>query len=512
MRLPFLLLFLSLGLAVAAVVTWRSSAVEALADPGLLRGLPDLPARFARDTEPAFEFSIEDLPQWQSDPVLVDKVGTYVDSRQFCHPDLIDLEPNADKGEGWNETALCGSFEMLPAGFFRQPPYLHLSGHSYVLLALRTDPARYGDVDWLTEHKAYLHVSELSEVARAGVRLTPAEGLVANLNEDDVRHLVAGTSLMLAGDRALIARGQSSEPAMTTYRAYLLETWLDFLHATPLVAAPQQDGDTCLAVIGTVCFNANPKGVERRLNQATVLGGGAIALLVGTVLLMGLRRVRSQRREQAARLFVLQTLSHEIRTPTTSLALSLEPIRRQFDDLPEGAQSAFLRICDNVQRLQRVVEASKQYLRGQVNGREIQFNRTSIPSVRDFVGGILEGYDREIALVESNEIAAVRLDPYWVSVCIRNLIDNAVGHGADPIAVLLSRQGGDLTVTVQDERAGSRLSFKEMTAPFSRAQTSHGLGLGLAVVKQLMFAMGGSLRYQGVPTRFSLVFRSVFRG
>lgn len=459
--------------------------------------------RFARDRAPAQVFALSDLPQWQTDPILVDTVGSYPDSRQFCGVEGAE-ETLAAKGRTWFEHAMCGGIEALPEGFFESPPYLHLSGRSYVVMALTADPDRYGRVDWLSAHKPYLHVSELADVARLGVRLDPAEALAARLGTDGLRAVALGQSPVIAGERFLVAMHAAGSPGSTTYGVYPLAAWRRFLEGTRWSSAPSRPGDRCVEVVGAVCFQKAPAGLGHWAGRAMGLGAASLVLLALAAVRSGIARLQARRREKEARLFMLQTLSHEIRTPLTTLALSLEPLRRRFDDLPEDAQPAFLRLCDGVQRLQRVVAASTQYLRGQVGDREIALEVVDVPSADDLVRSVLDGYERPIELRPLGVATAVRLDPYWVGVCLKNLVDNAVLHGAAPIVVSLARSGRSLVVTVQDAGAGPSLDLDQMTAPFSRSSASPGLGFGLAVVRRLVTAMEGELTLSLRPTRFSI--------
>lgn len=487
----------------SAGLSYRAGLADAAEERRALSGIPALPAHFARDRVPAQAFALSDLPQWQTDPILVDTVGSYPDSRQFCGVEGSE-DTLAAKGRTWFEHAMCGGVEALPEDFFESPPYLHLSGRSYVLMALTADPGRYGTREWLAAHKQYVHVSELPDVARLGVRLDAAETLAARLGAEGLRALALGQSPVIAGERLLVAMHGSGSPGGTTYGVYPLSAWERFLGGTRWSSAPSRPGDRCLAVVGAVCFRPAPVGLGQWAGRAMGLGAASLVLLALAAVRSGLVRLQARRREKEARLFMLQTLSHEIRTPLTTLALSLEPLRRRFDDLPEDAQPAFLRLCDGVQRLQRVVAASTQYLRGQVGEREIALEAVELASADELVQSVLDGYDRPIELRPLGVPTAVRLDPYWVGVCIKNLVDNALVHGAEPWLVSLARSGRSLVVTVQDAGPGPSLDLDQMTAPFSRSNASPGLGFGLAVVQRLVTAMGGELALSLHPTRFSI--------
>lgn len=485
---------------------YRSGAEDAGFGRRARRDIARLPERFARGRTPERTLAIVELPQWQTDPVLVDTAGSYAESRQYCQADGAGGDEDApDKGSLWHEHSVCGGVEALPEDFFDRPPYLHLSGRSYAALAAERDPGRFGTVEWLGAHRHLLHVAELGEVSRRGVRLDAAERLAAALSPEALRALIEGTSPVLGAGRLFVARRTSHEPAETVYAVFPRSAWDRFLEATPLTAAPLERGDSCLAVAGALCFEASAERLRRRIDLATALGAGSFLLLALGAVAGALRRARARRREQDARLFILQTLSHEIRTPATSLALSLEPIRRRFDDLPDEVQPAFLRLCDGVQRLQRVVEASTQYLRGELGEQDIRLHHVLVPSVDDFVQSVLDGYDRAFEVTLLGAPTPVHLDPYWVGVCIRNLVDNAIAHGAEPIAVRLARRGGDLIVSVEDGGDSPPVELAELTRPFARGPRSRGLGFGLAVVRRLATAMRGQLVYEQRPKRFALV-------
>ena len=341
--------------------------------------------------------------------------------------------------------------------------------------------------------------------------MTEVERFAARLSDAELRALSADPELFVAPEAdAMFIRQQIRTGKRTAhYAVFSLAGWTQYLNNTSLTTEPHTRSATCLQVVGNVCWKTNTAYAQRRLTQATWLSAGSISVLALTVLLAVWRRVRARRREQKNRLLVLQTLTHEIRTPATTLQLSLESMRRSFDDLPAESQSNFLRICDASQRLQRVIEASKQYLRGHQDDRVVQYRKVLVPSVGQFVESIAESYDTAIQIELQGDDTEVKLDPYWTSTCIRNLIDNALQHGAEPVTIMIKPQGDELAITVQDAGDSPELSFREMTTAFVRRGGSDGLGLGLAVVAELVRSMGGSLRYESNPTRFTITLSKV---
>ncbi|CFW11397.1 his Kinase A domain protein [Vibrio cholerae HC-46B1] len=58
----------------------------------------------------------------------------------------------------------------------------------------------------------------------------------------------------------------------------------------------------------------------------------------------------------------MQLLTHELRTPITSLGFTVESLRSQFDELSPKAQESLWRLMADHQRLAQLSETSSHYL------------------------------------------------------------------------------------------------------------------------------------------------------
>ncbi len=218
-----------------------------------------------------------------------------------------------------------------------------------------------------------------------------------------------------------------------------------------------------------------------------------------------MQRISAARREREAKLFIVQTLTHELRTPAATLGLTIENVRKNFDSLPESAQVDFLRICDETQRLKRIIEASSQYLSSQ---REMQFNFQSVPSLNDYFVHLLEPYGARVHWQPLAADQPFQLDPYWLGLCVKNLVDNGLLHGKPPVRVALTKKNSGIKVSISDGGETAFCDLKEMVTGVWKKQSPKGLGLGLSLVVKVIALMKGQFSFSSGPTTFSILLRS----
>ena len=88
---------------------------------------------------------------------------------------------------------------------------------------------------------------------------------------------------------------------------------------------------------------------------------------------------------------------------------------------------------------------------------------------------------------------------------VANLIENALVHGGPPVVVQAAATENEVVLTVHDHGSGVPESL--IPTLFSRLRTlgrrdrdqARGTGLGLALVKGLVEAMGGRVAYEPAP-------------
>jgi signal transduction histidine kinase len=435
-------------------------------------------------------------------------------SQEGCFRNITNLMSRTDFEKVWIwEEFRCGRRANLPKNFFRLPPFIHPSGRSYAQLAYSTDRPIFKDRSWVISHLPFFHVLEYRNLKDDFADLGGVFDYLVGLDRLALRDVVAGQNTILT-DRFVLAR--LNYPAVFSvleYRFYAREDFELFLDDSPYHLQNYKPGKICFYRDGPICWDYNVHHVFRLANKTTL--AVFIALLIVVVLMVRLILVKilQQRLEDQRKRLALQVLTHEFRTPVTSLILEAESMNKKIGDLDEDLQESFLRMTSEIYRLQRLTEASSNYLRAAKDKKLIQLSKEKLTSLNDFVHDFIAPFeDMHPGLVQVNYLEQDRgilTDQYWLSIVLKNLVENALNHGKTPVTVSLSFVGEILQIEVKDQGDCQFDDIKEMTAEFVKGNQSSGSGLGLNIVSKVMREMGGSLDFKINPTRFIIRFKKI---
>ncbi len=193
---------------------------------------------------------------------------------------------------------------------------------------------------------------------------------------------------------------------------------------------------------------------------------------------------------------LLSSVSHDLRTPLTSILGGLAEMRRH-------TPSPFLDSVDaEAQRLQRFVTNLLDMARVEAGALNLNFEATDLT---DAIAGAVHDARRSLAghdicLEVAPDLPLVRVDPQLFHHCLLNLLDNAGRYGSPgtPITLRARRTIGRLTLSIIDEGAGIPPGreadiFETFTRIEGSDRSKTGTGLGLAIVKGFAEAMGLSV-------------------
>lgn len=221
------------------------------------------------------------------------------------------------------------------------------------------------------------------------------------------------------------------------------------------------------------------------------------------------REEARRRAEELAesRLRLVASVSHEVRTPLSAVLGFAELLRTDFDALPDDERAELVEtIAQQALEMSNLVEDLLVGARGELG----ELTVVALPvDLRAQVLQALERMAPEREVRVEGEATAVA-DPRRVRQVVRNLLVNAIHHGGSTIAVEIGRRGDRATIAVVDDGPGVPEELREQIfEPFvsfgSQAGRTDPIGLGLAVVRQLVELMGGTVRYEYLPGRSSFV-------
>lgn len=197
----------------------------------------------------------------------------------------------------------------------------------------------------------------------------------------------------------------------------------------------------------------------------------------------------------------VSNVSHEFRTPLTSILGYVELMLDDDDDLTEYQRGPLEIIRRNSERLLTLVSDLLSSRNGQliVSPRAVNVAdlvRASVTAAlpRATVSGIR-------LMADAPERLAARVDPARISQVLDNLVSNAIKYSPDggDVVVSLRSEDGHVVCSVSDTGMGmSEKDQEEVFAKFFRTAAVRnsaipGVGLGLSISKAIVEAHGGSV-------------------
>lgn len=379
--------------------------------------------------------------------------------------------------------------------------------------------------------------SDAAAVTLAAVRLLDAQGTVV-LGRDDLGlnyAALAEVRAAMAGRSATVLRGlgdYSGAPwiAMLS-RAYAIRVH----HCRPIIA----DG----RVVGIVMASRTPRGLftgiyQDRWSILTGIGLILIALVVLAGLLsrgiarpidalsrssadIALGRVavpdtpitaaieiralydnfrsmaeRIERRSRYLRDFAA-AVSHEFKTPIAGIRGALELIDDHGATMSATERQRFVaNATADADRLQRLVERLLDLARADM----VTIDAEASADIAAVVARLGAGAVRIVPTLP-DWLPRARITPEVLETILETLLDNSRHAGAASVEISAARQGDMIMLSVADNGCGVPEADRErIFEPFFTARRdSGGTGIGLAIARSLLGAMGGSIACVAVP-------------
>jgi len=207
-------------------------------------------------------------------------------------------------------------------------------------------------------------------------------------------------------------------------------------------------------------------------------------------------RTRQVDERDRLRSALLSSVSHDLRTPLTTILSAAQEMRRHpSESLAETVETEALRLNRFVSNLLDMARVEAGALPMKVEATDLFDAAAS--AAHDTRASLL---GHEVKVDISPNIPLVRVDPVLLHHCLINLLDNA-GRYADPgtpITIRARRAADAIFMSIIDQGPGiapgnEKRVFETFTRLEGSDRVKHGTGLGLAIVKGFAEAMGLSV-------------------
>ena len=258
-------------------------------------------------------------------------------------------------------------------------------------------------------------------------------------------------------------------------------------------------------VYGVVGININGKPLDSYENSIllSILGECALAI----------ENSRNAKEKELAAILakneklranLLRAISHDLRTPLTSISGNADNLISNYEKLDEDAKKQiFNDIFDDSQWLISLVENLLSITR--IEEDRMNFNM-SVQVLEDVIEEALKHIGRKnqnhkISVEYKDELMLARMDARLIIQVVLNLVDNAIKYTPEgsEIRITAEKKNGIISISVSDDGKGipenSKPHVFEMffTGENTVADSHRSLGLGLALCKSIINIHGGEI-------------------
>ncbi len=240
--------------------------------------------------------------------------------------------------------------------------------------------------------------------------------------------------------------------------------------------------------------------VLKRMSLLLVFALASIVVLV-TIFVITIKSLIQQKKISDIKTDFINNITHELKTPLTTLSVSTKILAREEIKENEQAYQQLLQTINRQnERLQQLID---QVLNNSLGHEEIELRKEKITA-----GSLLESILNDFQMAHPNitikkqmeaSETVLYLDTFYLTTAILNVMENAVKYGSDTIIVGTSIHNDLVTISIKDNGIGIDKSKHHLLFDkFYRVENGNlhhtkGLGLGLYYVDQIIKAHKGKV-------------------
>ncbi|MFP5226922.1 MAG: ATP-binding protein [Acidobacteriota bacterium] len=252
----------------------------------------------------------------------------------------------------------------------------------------------------------------------------------------------------------------------------------------------------------------------RSLGVLAVTGGGyspQIYEAMGTLVAIALERaatverssrLEASRESERLRTALLDSVTHDLRTPLTAIRAAATTMVSQ-PDLAEAERAELAAVVDEESaRLDRLIGQAVEM--AQLDAEAVRIDARP-QDVRELIETTVEEMrpllkDRAVEVQVADDVPRAPMDRALVHRVLRHLIENALKYSpvGSPVAILAEKDEYRLRITVADQGSGVEpgeqpFVFDKFFRGKRQRSRSTGTGMGLAIAKAIVEAHGGGI-------------------
>lgn len=343
-------------------------------------------------------------------------------------------------------------------------------------------------------------------------RLTNADASLIFLYDTDAGEYVAEAGVGVSAERlgeyrfgsGVGMHGQSVRSASPVRGAGLGETvgveeFLTELQATSALVVPLLTNENVLGTITAIRRDGRAFSPDDQ-ETLTMFASQAAIAVTNAILYERTKELDRMKSEFVA------VVSHEVRTPLTSIKGSLELLGdERFHVLPPP-QKELLSICQaNTERLISLINDILDFSKLESSKLSLQFESVDlgrlVPEAVDHIRNLAAMKGIAIDVHMEGSAGVIDADPMRIAQVITNLLGNAIKFSPENGKIEIWARGDDSEVTVDIRDYGKGIAPRDMSRLFQRfaqldsstTRKAGGTGLGLVISKGIVEQHGGKI-------------------
>ncbi|MGH8900274.1 MAG: ATP-binding protein [Egibacteraceae bacterium] len=217
-------------------------------------------------------------------------------------------------------------------------------------------------------------------------------------------------------------------------------------------------------------------------------------------LVISLRRAERRQRLDATRSELVSTVSHELRSPLTSVKGFTKTLLAKWDHFTDDQKRQMLAtVNEDADRVTRLLGELLDVSRIDAGRLQLRRRMVDVPEIVNRVTGRMAARTKHADRMEAefnDEVPRLYADPDKVEQVFTNLIENAMKYGEGQVSISARVHDEAVQFTVTDQGAGIPPSHLVhiFTKFFRRpGERRTGTGLGLYITKGIVEAHGGRI-------------------